>query len=168
MALGKLAYNVIKSDEEFSTMQPFFMPVGTAETDARSDTVNPLCTELAAKYNLPDVWVRMFRNLSSMTEVIADKQYTFFSLRQISELLDRQDTVNFVDLCFAYKGMGHITLLTWSPSRKKLFIRNDGGANGYEREDNYNYYFKNYGKPKGFDPDRAEYYDSIEDGLAQL
>ena len=41
------------------------------------------------------------------------------------------------DFAFRYLGMGHIEVLSCDLKTHLLFTRYDGGANGYERDDNY-------------------------------
>ena len=36
--------------------------------------------------------------------------------------------------------MGHVIVLSYHPNTSKFFMRHDGGANGYEREEHYNFY----------------------------
>ena len=41
------------------------------------------------------------------------------------------------DIAYRYEGMGHVTVISCDLNNHLLFERDDGGANGYEREDNY-------------------------------
>ena len=63
---------------------------------------------------------------------------TFLKLKEIENRFENYN--NFFDIGVIYAGMGHVIVLSFVPSIKKLFFRYDGGSNGYEREDNYNYY----------------------------
>ena len=63
---------------------------------------------------------------------------TFLKLKEIENRFENYN--NFFDIGVIYARMGHVIVLSFVPSVKKLFFRYDGGSNGYEREDNYNYY----------------------------
>ena len=63
---------------------------------------------------------------------------TFFKLKDIEERFNNYK--KFFDIGVIYAGMGHVIVLSFVPEVSKLFFRYDGGANGYEREENYNFY----------------------------
>ena len=63
---------------------------------------------------------------------------TFFKFTDIEARFENYK--NFFDIGVIYAGMGHVIVLSFVKDECKLFFRYDGGANGYEREDNYNYY----------------------------
>jgi len=47
------------------------------------------------------------------------------------------------DIGYIYKGMGHIMVISCDLDSHLLFLRPDGGSNGYDREHNYNNLIKN-------------------------
>ena len=47
------------------------------------------------------------------------------------------------DIAYRYAGMGHIRMLACDLNTHLLFIRMDGGSNGWDREHNYNDLIKN-------------------------
>ena len=53
-----------------------------------------------------------------------------------SKLVQGQELV--FDFAFRYMGMGHIEVLSCDLTNHLLFKRDDGGANGWEREAHYN------------------------------
>ena len=55
------------------------------------------------------------------------------ALDRYKELCSKGQTRVF-DLAYLYLGMGHIRLLSCDLETHNLFYRDDGGANGYERE----------------------------------
>ena len=67
--------------------------------------------------------------------------YTFFTLENI---IDKENNYEyFLDLALAYNGLGHIKVLGMCKETGKIFVRNDGGSNSYERQNNYIKY-RNY------------------------
>lgn len=61
---------------------------------------------------------------------------TFLSER---EIVDRYEYTpsTLVDFGYVYAGMGHIRVFTYDRSKDCVLTLLDGGANGYDREDNY-------------------------------
>ena len=49
----------------------------------------------------------------------------------------REEQKPVFDIAYRYEGMGHVTVISCDLNNHLLFERRDGGANGYEREDNY-------------------------------
>jgi len=70
--------------------------------------------------------------------------WTIFSLDQIvndfNKLVDIHSDIKWCNIGHKYLGMGHYSALRMNIDNGKLFIQNDGGSNGYEREDNWNNY----------------------------
>ncbi len=97
--------------------------------------------------SLPRMPDELNRNIQLIYKLIGDpdkevylEEWTILSLNQVlerfSELqLKNQDRV--FDIAIRYAGMGHIDVLSCDLQTHKLFIRNDGGANGWEREFHY-------------------------------
>ena len=73
-----------------------------------------------------------------MSRDFSFKEWNFVKLNSILENIDDYDY--FYDVAVCYLGMGHISVLAISKKTGKLFIRYDGGANGYERMDYYESY----------------------------
>ena len=72
---------------------------------------------------------------------IAINNFTFFCL---DDIIKRSDNYSYIlDIGLTYMGMGHVKMLSMYKKNGNFFFRMDGGANGYERENNYNKY-KNY------------------------
>ena len=66
--------------------------------------------------------------------------YTFLSIKKILELYDfykKDNITNIVDLAYIYMGMGWIKVIYYNSKFNKLFFREDGGSNNYDRKDNY-------------------------------
>jgi hypothetical protein len=80
---------------------------------------------------------------------IADKtiesnlgNFTFINFNEFVNMQNRNAERNrsFIDVALVYEGMGHLSLISYSPTHKMYFTRRDGGSNGYDCEDNDKYY----------------------------
>ena len=68
-------------------------------------------------------------------------EWVIFSLKQSLEIYEdycNNNQRNVFDIAFRYRGMGRIEALSCDLNTHLLFLREDGGSNGYERFDNYN------------------------------
>lgn len=82
-----------------------------------------------------------FINHQAFNKEIYINNITFISITKILELVKiyRNDDINnIIDIGFIYEGMGHIIAIYYNTKFNKLFLRSDGGSNGYDRLDNYN------------------------------
>ena len=76
-------------------------------------------------------------------------EWTILSLEQALEIYKsycNEGQKNVFDIGYRYIGMGHIVVCSYDPSDGKIFFRRDGGSNGYERFDRWNF-IKSY-KPE--------------------
>jgi hypothetical protein len=98
--------------------------------------------------NISDEYKDTFSKLHFSTRILYsfigdNKEYqindfTFFTLREAQKRMNNYKY--FYDIALKYAGMGHVLVLSFHPNTNKFFVRHDGGANGYEREDHYNFY----------------------------
>ena len=68
--------------------------------------------------------------------------YVFFSLTEVERrynIFCDNDQTKICDLALTYLGMGHVKVLSFDVSSKMIYTRHDGGANGYERDDHWNF-----------------------------
>tara|TARA_B100000424_G_scaffold264955_1_gene253956 strand:+ start:1285 stop:1809 length:525 start_codon:yes stop_codon:yes gene_type:complete len=78
---------------------------------------------------------------NGITKELYINDYTFFSIQKIIELYNnrkKDNIVNIIDICFIYEGMGWINVGYYNSNFKKIYFRLDGGANMYDRMENYN------------------------------
>ena len=71
--------------------------------------------------------------------------FTFFSLSEVKKrntYFIENKQYDICDLAVSYYGMGHVVVLSWDTNNSCYFMRVDGGPNGYEREDNFNFIAK--------------------------
>lgn len=138
-----LQESYIGSDAYRSTDQPFFMkgPVSNFRQDFK---------------RIPDIPDSLNRNFHYLYKIVGNPKsevhlrskpnntgYAIeWTLMSLEEALDRykelcsNDQKRIFDLAYQYLGMGHIRLLSCDLKTHNLFYRDDGGANGYERENN--------------------------------
>ena len=124
-----------KSKEGYdSTIEPFFM---------KDDDIN-----FTEDYkDIPEIPESLNRHIKLMYQIIGNSkieiyidEYTIMSLDKCLEtyknLCDNGQELVF-DFGYRYVGMGHIEVISCDLSNHLLFFRDDGGSNGYDREDNY-------------------------------
>ena len=77
------------------------------------------------------------------------KDWIFFSINEAIEIYKKycsQDRNDVFDIAYKYAGLGHIDVLSCDLNTHLLFIRCDGGSNGWDREANYKELIKNGSK----------------------
>lgn len=115
-----------------ATSNPFFHPntvtmvIPSVEIRPTSSDVPPPLVDVYNRYP-PDVeFVR--------------REYVFLSEDEIVARAcekRRRGQTRMVDFAFCYLGMGHVRIATYDPVSGALFFQIDGGANGFERDDNF-------------------------------
>jgi len=125
---------------------PFFNPdvdtSTTIEIMSMSTKDNAVVTALANKLRLPPTLTRIYELLDSYQREFTYHNFTFFTINEMTrrrEILEQNGQNNICDIATAYLGMGHVIVLSWDRANKTFFMRIDGGANGYEREDYWNF-----------------------------
>ena len=91
--------------------------------------------------NLPKNIEDFFINHNAYESEIYINNYTFISIKKILELYElykKDNITNIIDIGFIYKGMGWINVIYYNTKFNKLFFREDGGSNGFDRQINYN------------------------------
>ena len=99
-------------------------------------------TRLINTISLEPIVSHMYHFLDCYKREFTYENFTFFSINEIKRRLkiyreNNQDTI--CDLATAYYGMGHVIVITWDIINKKYFLRMDGGANDYDRQDNWKF-----------------------------
>ena len=130
-----------------SSIEPFFQNDITSEKFKENYKTIP---------ELPD---SLNRHIKILFELIGNPEieiyigdWTIMSVNQCLERYnqlckDNPDNIVF-DIGFRYMGMGHVQMISCNLYNHLLFYRDDGGANGWEREANYdslkNFDYKKY------------------------
>ena len=90
--------------------------------------------------NLPTNIEDFFINNNAYNCEIYINNYTFLSIKKIIELYKfyNEDNINnIIDIGFIYKGLGYINVIYYNNKFNKIFLREDGGSNNFDRELNY-------------------------------
>jgi len=148
---------------------PFFDRSGTDVLTQSDSESSELLKSLTDKYNLPEKLVDLYKCVDDKTEIIYptnenDSNVIFFSLKQVGEFNEKytnEKTINgkqvlgqndWVDIGLKYCGLGNVYVFSWSKSLQKVFIRIDGGSNGYDRQYNYEFFMN----PNEFKPNECK------------
>ena len=127
----------ISSANYSSTSQPFFY------NDNNSNLIyfSEIPTDMSM---IPD---KLNRNIKLFYELIRtnDKEiyigeWTFFSINEALEKYQNycsENRKNIWDIAYKYLGMGYVEVLSCDLDDHLLFLRQDGGSNGYDRAINY-------------------------------
>jgi len=144
-----VAYNWLRESDigkeyELSMDEPFFQFSDADEEIEITMMVDSLKEEdmcFLLKMNLPAVLKNVYKILGSSKREFRYKGYTFFSLggiKKACEVYEGDGQYKFCDIGMQYYGMGHVKVITLCRETGLLFIRIDGGSNGYDRDTNYN------------------------------
>ena len=125
----------ISKNDYDSTMEPFFQ--SDESTDFKEDFKD-----------IPEIPESLNRHIILLYQIIGNpkievyiKDYTIMSLEKCLErykTLCEEGLELVFDFAYRYMGMGHIEMLSCDLTNHLLFKRDDGGANGWEREAHYN------------------------------
>ena len=151
-AIDWLRDATIGQEDHDSCTQPFFMgshdktfdPSQIVEDSAYTQRVH----RLADRVQLPSLLRYVYVLLGSPTREFTHKGWTWLSLDKVEKHLEALGTEGqnkVCDVAIQYIGMGHIYVLSIDTETGNAFRRNDGGGNGYERTDHWNFI-------KAFDP----------------
>jgi len=132
--LNLLEKSKISEEGYESSEQPFFM-------NGKSENF-----KINYKY-IPDVPDSLNRHFKTFYEVVGNPKREVYinewtimsldeSLKRYNELCSKGQK-NVFDIGYRYLGMGHIEMLSCNLYNHLLFMRRDGGSNGYDREYNY-------------------------------
>ena len=139
--------NISYSHENYdSTMAPFFRQAPNNDLSINNtlsiiennnvDIINEFKI-LGLEKNIND----FFLDHEAYNKEIYINNITFFSISKILDLYKcyKNDNItNIIDIGFIYQDMGWIKVIYYNTKFNKLFLRMDGGSNGYDRLDNFN------------------------------
>ena len=129
-----------------SSQQPFFIQDNQPEKFKIGYKTNP---ELSDSLN---------RNFKLLYNIIGDpdreiyiNEWTLLSVNEVIKQYKeycKEGQQNVINLGYRYLGMGHVEVLSCNLYNHLLFLRRDGGSNGYDREANHkeiiNFNYRNY------------------------
>lgn len=134
---------------------PFFK--GPSEEIDITDLTTKLKSEYVEfmnEYNFPLKLKLLYLILGNESKELHYNGFVFMDIKTIKDRVDNYK--NLFDIGFIYRGMGHIMALsmTKTKSDNQLFLRLDGGSNGFDREHNYKFFkdieIKDIGEEKMF------------------
>jgi hypothetical protein len=119
--------------------QPFFSQDSNMNNLQVKEEVNNITSKLhLLKPRLHKTIEDFFISNQTLQEIYINN-WTIMNLDSIIERhnICKKDRIYVYDIGFRYEGMGHIKMAFYDPKLEKIFYRIDGGANGYDRIDNY-------------------------------
>lgn len=138
-------------------MAPFFEPdisqnlkYQRSLSSVLSNDKNILDALTECKHTLGPSIRDIYLGINSWDHGFIVNDWCFFSVKEIDSMMKKhsdQTNKKMIDIALTYCGMGHVIILSYIPNTDKFFFRQDGGANGYEREDNYDRYENENFKP---------------------
>ena len=141
----------VSSDSYDSTQQPFFAPNPETELNITSTRDNENKNKEIIDLSILPKGVN--RNIILLYQIFNEKNkeiylnnWTIMSVNKAMEFYNyycenNQSTI--FDIAHQYIGMGHIRVLSCDLKTHLLFVRPDGGSNGYDREHNFTNLIKN-------------------------
>ena len=103
-------------------------------------TTHPSTGVRAINVHIPEELRTVYERYPDDTEFTGPDGWTFLSEREIQTRMSGMQTegqTRFVDVAFCYAGMGHVHVLSYVVDSQRVFTHIDGGANGWDREDNH-------------------------------
>ena len=123
-----------------SSMEPFMKTneVSNGEIDFNTSDVNKILEKLPLK-----------GYLKTLYQIIGNKKIEYYFEKWILLSLDKvtyiynnyslKNQTKIIDFAVIYGGMGHCIVCSYVPKFDKIYFRHDGGSNGYERDDHFNF-----------------------------
>lgn len=132
---------VSSSDPDSVIENPFFISEAKDGNYINTNITSNISNEYKETFSKLGLSTRILYSFIGENKEFFINDFTFLTLQQIHKRINNYDY--FYDIALKYAGMGHVIVLAYHPKTNKYFLRHDGGANGYERENYYNFY-KNY------------------------
>lgn len=141
-ALEWLRQAEIGQEDHDSCQQPFFLESRDEEFNPATITGNSAFTQqvhtMADEVKLPQLLRCAYLLLGSSSREFQYKGWTWLSVDKMlarKREYEKVGQTRVFDLAIQYIGMGHVYVLTLDTQTGRVFRRNDGGGNGYERDD---------------------------------
>ena len=122
-----------------STQTPFMMASHSGDTPSSAERQEVERILMSAP--LPSDLKCLYRHVGAHERECVFGSWTLRSLHAVlkghASLKEEHGQCDVVDFAISYAGMGWCVVCGYCPSLDMIFYRMDGGANGYEREDNF-------------------------------
>lgn len=141
--------------EEISIVDLFPEIMGSSELSKIKNVYDEI-EKLQEMYKLPLEFKILYSNMPSCYHNMNYEGATFTSLRYMCNRPFKKERPSIV-LADLYTGMGWFKAISWDTKLQKLYIRLDGGSNGYDWAHNHNFF------TKSFDPSDARYKEKLFD-----
>jgi hypothetical protein len=131
-------------------MTPFFIPIinkdntiiaQLLDTDVKSEYITKL-NNFWEKIGLSRLLYYIYLMIGTDNIEFRLNNYVFFSLIDLEDRYDifcKAGQTGICDLAHTYLGMGHIRMLSFDLSSKKIYFRHEGGSNGYEQDAHFEF-----------------------------
>ena len=123
-----------------STDAPFFNINVDNHSENKKD--HDKVIEYIEDIQLPKYLKHLYVFMGDTKREFYKNDWIFLQLNEIKKRQDHYKSVSqnrAVDFAFKNQGMGHCTVATYDPLTEKIYFRNDGGSNGYDRQYNYEF-----------------------------
>ena len=88
----------------------------------------------------------IYKILNNPDKEIYLNEWTIISMNNALNIYDdycKNGQKNVFDIGYKYEGMGHVSVISCDLNSNLLFLRPDGGSNGYDRQSNFENLIKN-------------------------
>ena len=129
------------SEEGYNSIQKAFFiqsKNNSEEIRADIDSVNEILIEMP----MPLFLIDFYRTIKNPNIEYYYGNWTLFSLINIKDrynIMKEIEQYRVIDFSMLYLGLGHIIVASFDPIDNRIFFRRDGGANGFERIENWNF-----------------------------
>ncbi len=142
--LNKFIENYGKPSKEGSNSSnnSFFIKEEVSNDDVNNYKTNETNKILENLYGIPNELAKIYKIIGNP---YIEYYFGEWILKSLINLIERRNIMlqeknkNVVDFGIRYCGMGHCVICSYDPEDSKIFFRRDGGSNGYERVDNWNF-----------------------------
>lgn len=112
--------------------------------------------------DLPNEIKSFYKEIGSSIQEIYINEWTLFSIENIIKMTDyyKKNNINTIDIAFKYLGMGNVKVAFYDTNLKTILYRNDGGSNGYDRQNNFNK-LKNFNNLSNYDKSNRINFDTF-------
>ena len=121
-----------------SSKRPFFIQNNIYDFNISNSSNNIIEEKLPKKLN--NNIKLIYKILNNTEKEIYLNEWTIMSMDNALNIYNNylnNGQENVFDIGFKYEGMGHITVISCDLNSHLLFLRPDGGSNGYDREENF-------------------------------
>ena len=141
--LKVLEKSTISGDGYNSTNKPFF----SCDNNSQKFVINfHSLNHYNIPYGLNNNVKLIYKILGNPKKEIYIGEWTIITLDKALELYNnycKKGQPNVFDIAYKYDGLGWITIVSCDLKSHTLFYRQDGGSNGYDRQDNLDKLIKN-------------------------